>query len=100
MKLLDCFIEIPLTGICKIDISKINKKTFGFSSIIRNHDKYRLYNRRAGVKNEISKNDAMAIVEKFNLIYIADGIFANAGSYMTSERIENFYKRLDKKAKK
>jgi len=77
---LDTEVSFELKGICEIDLSHISK-CFGKSIISRWHEEYRLVNIRAKVKVNISKNDALALIEMLNLVESNSTVFNNASSW-------------------
>lgn len=74
MKISDCLLDVPLSGLCKIDADKLCK-CFGKSKIISKKD-YRFVNSRLGIKITISEDDAQYIIRKLKLTPQTHPIFS------------------------
>lgn len=85
MKLSDAVIDCPMSGICTVDIDKVVKRFGKTGFISRWHDEYRLVNLRASVKVSISKEDALAIIERLGLVECDSLIFRNASTFHRAE---------------
>lgn len=82
MKLADAVTSHQLTGICEVDVDKV-VKCLGKAGYVHEYDgRYRLINLYAGVKVNISENDAKAIIEKAGLIPIPHECFTLSTSYV------------------
>jgi len=82
MKLRDCVLDCPMTGVCTIDVDKVcklwPKLKNTFISFVKNKScgsDYRLVNYKAGIKIDISDSDAKAIISRLSLTEIPSSIF-------------------------
>jgi len=93
MKLRDCILDCPMTGICTIDVDKVcklfprRKKTFiSYYQGSTCGSEYRLVNYKAGIKIDISNADAKSIISRLNLVEYKNPVFIKASTFALESR--------------
>lgn len=81
MKLLDG-INYVETGVCKLDVKKVARCFGQHSTIAKHHGKFTLLNQRAGVKCQISADDANWLIGKLGLVEVQLPLFRDASTFM------------------